>query len=353
MPKELIDDDRLFPRSEYYTRFEGTTAFLMTNPDYWGTYHRSVSTRFSKNVGQNVAKFSSFCAEKPKTKANSFYAHTGSIMSPFSNEDYREVIELTKQAAPNNINVRDKLLTYKRRMAEEVLASFEKKVEENSQKIKQGRSKRYIERPIVIYENNYPCVLVSLPVLNPAEAQTEAAAYWAKHPKPFQRLLLASFVAILNVEAKKAGIPIEMVIRASFGHNLPSVCETDNTFRINVGLIPGSYAKLIGNSLEQLNETFNDLTDESALKTPFDDTFLAKVRRYNAKKLKAAIDKNDRYVDLRETRDYKKAEQSDEAFEKLYEKFCDINSSKQSNKTKTKFTKKMDLVASLSLYRSI
>ena len=97
MPKELIDDDRLFPRSEYYSRFEGTTAFVMTDPDYWGTYHRSVSTRFSREVvGQNGAKFTSHCATKPKSNANSFHVHTGSILSSFSKNYYREVVELAE-----------------------------------------------------------------------------------------------------------------------------------------------------------------------------------------------------------------------------------------------------------------
>lgn len=327
--EDLITDIRLFPRSEYYTRFVGTTAFAMDNPAYWGTYHRSESTRFFHEAGgrKNV-QFLSNCLKKP-AKTNSFSAHTGGVASPLSNEDYREAITLKRYVSQSNTNVRDELLRYKCQMAEIVVSSFEKVTDSNTQEIKRkGRRKIYDTRPIVFYENNYPCVLIKLPVLNPTEAETEAAKYWSEHPKPFQRLLLASFIAFLNVEAMKAGIPIEMVIRSSFGHNLPSICETDNTFRINVGVVPEAYAELIGKALNKLNQMIEKITDENSLETPFDDDFLNKVRHYNSTKLKKAIDENSRYKILRGTKDYEKAAESDNAFERLYAAFTEINTKK-------------------------
>jgi hypothetical protein len=322
----LITDIRLFPRSEYYTRFVGTTAFLMDDPAYWGIYHRSEATRsFSEMGGRGAVEFRSPCVKKPY-KTNSFFAHTGGIASPFSDSDYQEAIRLEKLAPTNTINVRDELLLYKQQIAELVVSSFEKVADQNLQDIKRkGQRKVYDARPIVFYENNYPCVLIKLPALNPSESNTEAAEYWAHHPKPFQRLLLASFIGLLNTEAMKAGIPIEMVIRSSFGHNLPSICETDNTFRINVGVIPRVYAELIGKVLHQLNQMIEQITDENALKTPFDDDFLNKVRSYNTGKLQNAIKDKAPFKKLIETNTYRRAGRSDEDFEKLYQAVLAIN----------------------------
>lgn len=324
--KLLITDERLFPRSEYYTRFKGTTAFAMENPAYWGTYHRSESSRFFDIAGDSKNKrttvqFSSPLAKKPPKKTHSFYAHTGGYRSPFSMASYAEALSLDKLIDEGKIDIRDRLLWYKNEMAKIVVNSFEVR-NKNKQKI--GKKKSYI-RPIAYAEHDYPCVLVALPVLNTAEIQTEATKYWDGHKKPFQRLILCSFIAFLNVEAIQEGIPIEMVLRASFGHNSPSICETDDTFRINVGLIPQKYAILIGKALYKLNEAINAISDHTSQPAPFDDSFHARVRVYNVNKLKEVINENACYVALRGTRDFIKAEHSEEAFQRLYKSFAKID----------------------------
>ncbi|MFA6037466.1 MAG: hypothetical protein WC748_05025 [Legionellales bacterium] len=333
----LSENQLLFPRSEYYTRFKLTTAFNMKNPAYWGTYHRSESTRFFKEAGgrKNV-QFLSPCVKKP-AKANSFFAHTGGISSPFENEKYQEAVQLSILAPKSKVNFRDMALIYKTEMAKIVVNSFSVEME-NEQKLKIKKDRNTYLRPIVFQENDYPCVLISLPSLNPVETKTKAAKYWSKHPKPFQKLLLASFVAILNIEAREAKLPIEMVIRASFGHNLPSICETENTFRINVGIIPKCYAKLIGKALIKLNKVINQLEDECDTEPPFNNDFHTKVRTYNAKKLKKAIDEKNLYKSLRNIRNYQKAENSNEAFESLYKKFITLNKGKSKGEKYARFT---------------
>ncbi|HVY53808.1 MAG TPA: hypothetical protein VHA13_04750, partial [Gammaproteobacteria bacterium] len=184
---------------------------------------------------------------------------------------------------------------------------------------------------------DYPCVLIAFPILNPAEVETEAAKYWQQHPKPFQKLLLSSFIAYLNVAALRENIPIEMVLRSSFGHNLPSVCETNNTFRINVGIIPKRYAELIGKTLSHLNQVLSAITDEKSPLAVFNENFLAQVRFYNATKLKKAIATKSRYKILRDDADFKNKHTSDEAFERLYKRFCKINKDKASSKGRANF----------------
>lgn len=329
---ELITNVHYFPRSEYYTRFYGTTAFMMDEPEYWGTYHRSESSRFfSIAGGRSKAQFSSPCVEK-LAGTHSFHAHTGGFHSPFFLPQYNEDFNLENLVAKGEVNIRDRLICYKRQISQIVVGSFEDSCKQgfSTQKIKLG------VRPIVFFENNYPCVMVALPVLNSLEIKDEAVKYWSKHPKPFQRLLICSFVALLNTNAAKKEIPIEIVLRASFGHNLPSICETDKTFRINVGVIPKCYAQLIGETLYELKRIFEDILNKESedilnkesKEIIFDENFLANVRRYNAKKLQEVIKNKTRYEELRNNENFKLALESEESFEQLYRLFCEKNDGK-------------------------
>lgn len=326
--KKPINNIGLFPRSEYATRFTRTTAFKMTEHRYWNTYHRCSKTRFFREVGgRKNTQFSSPCTKKTSQKDVAFAAHTGGIASPFNTAKYSETIQLKTQSPIAKTNLRDASLVYKRKMAEIVIKSFKSKTK-NKQKIKQrANSKSSTVRPIVFCENNYPCVLVQFPIFNSKDPRVKIAPYWAKHPKQFQQLLIASFVAFLNYEAYQQNIPIEMIIRASFGHNTPSVCETAKTFRINVGLIPRAYAQLIGETLHKLNQVIEEIIKQPPTEIIFDDAFHAKVRLYNATKLRNAIDGNKRnlYSKLKNSLDYKRAHMSDKHFKSLYQAFCQIN----------------------------
>ncbi len=326
--ESLITDEQLFPRSEYYTRFAGTTVFAMTDPRYWGSYHRSEATRFVKTGGcRNIQFNSPFINKTPS--AHSFYSHSGGYRSPFSTPLYSKVPKLALLAEEHHVNLRDQLLLYKKNMANVVVECFQQ-LQKNEQSI---TNKNHVSiRPIVYTENDYPCILVGFPTLNSKETPTHAAKYWEEHPKPFQNLLIATFIAFLNVEAMRAQIPIEIVLRSSFGHNLPSVCETDHTFRINVGLIPRCYAELMGKTLYALNQAISNISDKTSAQALFDVTFLRQVRAYNAHKLKEKINEKTRYKDLKETEVFKSEELSDEQFETLYKAFQDKNKLKSNAK---------------------
>lgn len=322
MPNELINKVGLYPRCEYYTRFENTTAFRMGNPTFWGSYHRSSATRFFQLAGGKTnVHIDSDCITDEKGYAK--YAHTGGIASPYSIPLYLNMLKANRRATKGQANVRDDLLIYKRNISQTIVDSFATYTDN-----RQKTAKAYQLRPIVYFENKYPCVLVRLPILNIHQQKTEATKYWAKHPQAFQKLLLACLIAQIDRLAIEEGLPIEVVIRASFGHNLPSICETKNTFRINVGLIPQQFAELIGKALHLLNLAINEITDESAKRIKFNEKFYAKIRRHNAEKLQGKIKKYTRYEKLIETRDFRKAAESQEAFERLYAAFCEKNEGK-------------------------
>ncbi len=66
-------------------------------------------------------------------------------------------------------------------------------------------------------------------------------------------------------------------------------------------------------------------TGKSSVFVPFDNEFHAKIRRYNATKLKKSIDEKERYEKLGNMREYQTADSSNEAFERLYEAFLERN----------------------------
>jgi DNA-binding transcriptional regulator YhcF (GntR family) len=329
---ELIKNKALLPRSEYYSRFKGTTAFDMDDPTHWNSYHRSEASRFFAIVGKRKnAQFLSPCVKKPQ-KANSFFSHMGGYHSPFTFPYYRDEITLKDKVLKGNISVRDKLLEYKINMAKAVVESFETTSGKNEQRLKNQHN----IRPIVYEENNYPCVLIALPALNRYEIETESVKYWSEHPKIFQKLLYCIFIALLNVNSMREKIPIEMVIRASFGHNLPSVCETHGTFRINIGIVPRCYAELMGKTLHQLNQIIGQMCDKTSKPASLSKEFLKKVGTYNVEKLINKIKEKKLYETLNNTSNFEKARSSDKAFSKLYKEFCNINK-KQGKKGISRF----------------
>lgn len=49
-------DFAYFPRSEYCTRFVGTSAFEMSQPKYWGSYFRTTRDANSDRISHVVNK---------------------------------------------------------------------------------------------------------------------------------------------------------------------------------------------------------------------------------------------------------------------------------------------------------
>lgn len=273
-----------FPRCEFHTRFEHTTIFEMNDPEYWGTYYRSQDSRVFKTLGKKDGLYSS--PGISRTDGFSPYAHTGGHTSPFKSPVYSNSIKQhanNPQLSKYKEDMRDQILEYKIRMCKIVQDSFTKHNGFNIQPARVFRTRSPKEtRPIVFLENEYSCVLVRMPIFNKdVHVEDEATKYWLEHPQPLQKLIVACFVAIMNTQAFKKGIPIEMVMRAGFGHNLPSVDETGNTFRINVGLIPTAYAELIGESLCNLYKLMESISDSTSKEFKISKSLDSSINSYN------------------------------------------------------------------------
>lgn len=127
----------------------------------------------------------------------------------------------------------DQLLEYKILLCKSVIEEFSRRKSDNAL--------------IDVYcKNNYPCVMVQVGEFSKIEGEINS----------LYKIIMAYFIGITNCMAKSSNIPIELVNRAGFGHNIPSVSVTSTSFRINIGIVPVIYAeKILVDSLKCLNHT--------------------------------------------------------------------------------------------------
>lgn len=227
-----------FPRCEYKTRFNGTSAFEMTNSRFWGTYYRSTKS------GGNYDRLNTIKPiDQPKPqKRTARRALSGIFQSPYSRHQYflrsTNNERVTNRLTANNGFLYDQLLAYKCKLCKIVVDQFA------------NFGPRYID---VYIRNGFPCIIVQVPLFKGKLGE-----------KNLYQICAAYFSAIANYIASKNEIPIEMVIRASIGHNVPTVSTTKCSFRINIGIVPEVYATtVLIESLKIINKKFQDtLTTE-------------------------------------------------------------------------------------------
>ncbi|XP_075222388.1 uncharacterized protein LOC142325023 [Lycorma delicatula] len=244
---DCIYDEFSFPRCEYKTRFKGTSAFPMDEKKYWGTYFRSTvsggnSDRIAKLTKSNKTYSNTSINKSPGKKIQTIpKAKTGTIKSPWIHNEYKKIFNIEPKELKINrhsgILLYDQLLQYKAHICTTVINSFSA-LEITDKKID------------VYFENDYPCILVQIKKF---AAQLEPE----KEQASLYNIVIAYFTAITNKIAKDYNIPVELVNRSSFGHNIPSVAATAKNFRINIGIVPKVYAsKVLANSLKLLNNQF-------------------------------------------------------------------------------------------------
>ena len=249
--ENVADNPHYFPRCEYKTRFEHTSAFVMKDKEYWGTYFRSTSR------GGNADRLSKL---KDKAYRNSHInsegtaAKTGAFRSPFEHKEYAGILHTNtpKRITPHKDTIAlsreperqylyDEILVYKGKMCQDVLGNFNLQI---------GDGKSKLTGLVPYYKNYYPCIMVSIKTskLKSIKQITEK--------RGFYKLITAYYVAITNQIAWEKDIPIELVLRSSFGHNIPSVSDTEDGFRINVGLVPNIYTMVLAVGLVCLWDMF-------------------------------------------------------------------------------------------------
>lgn len=138
-----------------------------------------------------------------------------------------------------------------------------------------NEDERECESIRIFFGNDHPCIMVSVKEFKNIE-----------RGNGLYKIIMTYFTAITNHIALKEGIPTELVIRASFGHNCPSVAETHNCFRINVGIISKVYAeKVLVESLREFDKKLPKLlNDKLELGSEVINRMNKEIISYNSKK---------------------------------------------------------------------
>ncbi|XP_065648679.1 uncharacterized protein LOC136078006 [Hydra vulgaris] len=302
---DIANNPYYFPRCEYKTRFEHTSAFNMKSKEYWGTYFRSTSR------GGNADRLSNL---KDKAYRNNHInakgtaAKTGAFHSPFDYQEYAGILYSTPKKDRVVLNYErvkqylyNEILLYKGKICGEVIRNFNLKTEDRKPKL---------TGIIPYYKNDYPCIIVSIttPILKNIESKTEKGGLY--------KVITAYFVAITNQIAWRKNVPIELVLRSSFGHNLPSVGDTGDSFRINVGLVPIIYTEVLAEGLVSLWDKLLSPLLESGC------SFKLGIESIKLKFINAEIDS---YNDAKKN-DYEKRQTQKQAIGKMTKKPKEVES---------------------------
>ncbi len=129
--------------------------------------------------------------------------------------------------------------------------------------------------------NDYPCLLVQAPGM-PTIDDSKDQSQLETNRKNWTHFVMAHFVGIANAIAIEKGVPIEIVMRASFGHFAPSAAPTGESFRINVGLIPKQYMDAIAEAIVKTQEIFDGPYKDVLAKTAPPDRWAALGQQYLA-----------------------------------------------------------------------
>lgn len=250
----------MYPRCEYRTRFNGTSLFDMRDPQHWRSFYRSAGL----GNCNRAAKTTEEAREKRNATrhvSNNPLAKIGIMKNPFLLSSYQTIFD----DGDNNIDyangigagsangccdiemgnssLYNRLLEYKCALCAIAIEEYQQKCENtDDSNIK------------VYHQNEYPCIMVQVETFdkNPNSPNVEF--------KYVNCILMAYFAGIINHEAYMQRIPIELVNRSSFGHNVPSIdvsiqLKSIQALRINVGLVPEIYVrKVLVNSFIRFNE---------------------------------------------------------------------------------------------------
>ncbi|WP_375759001.1 OTU domain-containing protein [Corallococcus exercitus] len=253
-PPRVIKRQRLvgvLPRCEYRARLKGTTVFKMEHAQYWDTYARSGKSRENEAYdapGISTAK-----------KEMDHYAKTGTYKNVFAfSKNHQRLLEdkgasskplSPAQRLPDSF-VHQRSLDYRKAACAYII-----------QQLKLKGSTVTINA-----DNDYPCLLVLSP-----EGPTEAEFPGNKNAKKLEaslsqwtRLVMAFVVGITNHLAWRKGLPIELVMRSSFGHLGPSIADCIWSYRINVGIIPRAYMDVLVEAILKTEDIFHDLKRDLA-----------------------------------------------------------------------------------------
>lgn len=233
--------EKLSPSISYLTQTPAGYQEKSVKLVHSETYVRSEKHPKVLKLGKNALILYS-----DKELQNGDPAHAGSygnLMQMLG--DTFEASDQEMTTSPGNALLYHSLLFYKNRTCEYIVD--EMMLNKHTSMLKVG------------FYNKYPCVMVWI---DPKSICKSEQTTW---PSPaaqdeWVNFLMSYFVGLVNFNAYKADIPIELQRRSSFGFMTPTIAPTSGSFRINIGVVPKVYADIIVASLKQLNEVLKSLS---------------------------------------------------------------------------------------------
>lgn len=227
------------PLSSTYALFGGSPYHQSPIAKAWH-YIRSAKHSFHKHVNVLKSRFApdDSLPEKEATKGLGNEAHLGIYRTPLEGMNvYREIkTSLDTEATSlfqGNGDLYNLLLREKNAICQKIIAQ---------------QPNHHTAIKINVY-NDYPCLMVFIKKPHAARKATEPSLkFWTE-------MVSFYFVGLVNYNAHRAGLNMELMPRPSFGFLTPTIAVCDQSLRLNVGLIPDEYVKVLQDSLVQLNDT--------------------------------------------------------------------------------------------------
>lgn len=209
-------------------------------------YFRSAEHPLSIFVGPDKARYKPN-AQLPEANAKNGMgneAHLGLYKVPLDSLNDSKAIEKTKKAGGHPLNacytnLYDQSLKYRGKICSAIVKKFPVT---SSDAIKVG------------FYYSYPCLLVYL------KKPSWAADVTNKGPiKAWTEVVISYFVGLVNYTAHQHGLDVELVRRSSFGFLTPTIAPCEQSFRINVGIVPTYYTEVLLTCLQTLNAVLSKL----------------------------------------------------------------------------------------------
>lgn len=173
-------------------------------------------------------------------------AHLGFYLNPMQSlGDTSTPANRNKKTTSGNSELYNKLLKYQLKLCGHIAVYFQSV---------------YLTPALKIgFYNEYPCLMVKItpPDLfrkNVADTNEISLITISESCKEaWTNFVISFFIGLVNYNAYKNNISIEMVRRSSFGFISPTIAATGSSMRINLGIVPLQYLDIIKTSLQSLD----------------------------------------------------------------------------------------------------
>lgn len=253
-------DVPLGPCCEYHKRFQSTSLFDMPKQAYWNKYGARDSNARERNKNKKQQPWPEKGPGEKARRRRDCAIKSGLFQNPFDfRSDYLSIL-------PSPTEIEERILKLDEQDASasacDERVARPRDVYQHSLEYRHDACARIMAelrnmnfQGKINADNDYPCLLLGTP--GAPTAEDSKSGQLETNKGSWTRFVMAHFVGIANAIAIRQAIPIEVVMRASFGHCAPSAAACGESFRINVGLIPKEYQDVLAMAIMRTQEIFD------------------------------------------------------------------------------------------------